>query len=403
MEVEVLPKPIDTTFLSYDTAQCLNDNSFSLDYTNSQPGSIYSWTFGDGFSGSGSSISHSYASTGKYELTLSLVDIQGCTDFYRDTLKVIPQPDNTVTGLSASYCEGDDSVTLFTSINSGTWIGTNINPITSSFKPAQLGVNSIQYAVDVNGCKDTATLTTTVYEIPVFSLGADTSICEGTSFIKSIEKGNSSVFWSTGDRDSFTNVNTSGLLWAQKTENGCSYLDSIQIQVIVEPSVNLGRDSLLCGGGTRIVDLRNDETTYTWNDGYTGGGYRSFTESGYYTLTATNKCGKDTDDLTLEFLPYVCDIFIPNAFTPNNDGRNDIFQPSGNVEIKGMQIYNRWGEKLYQSEDSATVLWDGIYKNTSVEPGQYFFVIQYIKPTDGSELFQIAKGVVYVLDRPITE
>lgn len=64
-------------------------------------------------------------------------------------------------------------------------------------------------------------------------------------------------------------------------------------------------------------------------------------------------------------------IFIPNAFTPNNDGKNDVFKVRGkyinNVE---MSIYNRWGELLFYSPN-ATEGWDGTFQNENAPEGVY--------------------------------
>ena len=98
----------------------------------------------------------------------------------------------------------------------------------------------------------------------------------------------------------------------------------------------------------------------------------------------------------MTFLPYACDIFIPNAFSPNDDGLNDIFKPSGNVTLQSMQIYNRWGELVYESSDGAFG-WDGTYQKELVHEGYYFFIIRYMKPENGSETPYVSSGDVYLM------
>ena len=100
-------------------------------------------------------------------------------------------------------------------------------------------------------------------------------------------------------------------------------------------------------------------------------------------------------DINLTFLPYACEIFIPNAFSPNNDGLNDIFKPSGNVTLKSMQIYNRWGEILYENSEGEFG-WDGNYQKKLVHEGYYFFIIRYTKPQNGFETPYVSKGEVYL-------
>ena len=63
-------------------------------------------------------------------------------------------------------------------------------------------------------------------------------------------------------------------------------------------------------------------------------------------------------------------VFIPNVFTPNHDGVNDVFQPiMQNAELINCQIYNRWGSCIYQSAHE--MIWDGSYRGRNLDPGVY--------------------------------
>ena len=197
--------------------------------------------------------------------------------------------------------------------------------------------------------------------------------------------------WSTGNTDSFVEVSTTGLLWAQKMENGCLFRDSMNVRVIGSPVVELGPDTLLCGGGRKEIDVTAPEAIYVWSDGYSGGGERVITATGAYSVTVTNKCGTASDDIILEFLPFACDIFMPSAFSPNGDGLNDIFRPSGTIIMKSMDIYNKWGELLYTS-NGEEFGWDGYSSGERVQQGVYFFIIRYDKPEDDGILPQTLSG-----------
>jgi gliding motility-associated-like protein len=396
MTVEVRARPIDTALIEFDSAHCLNNNLFEFENNTADLATVSSWDFGDGNTDVGQSVTHNYSLVGEFEFTLEVVDAYGCYDIYQDSVEVVAQPNNDFSGLDIRYCLGDPNVILTPVLADGIWFGDNIDASNGEFSPSQLGLNTVSHTVDEFGCKDTVSYTTTVYQVPTFELGNDTSICVGTDFIRRIDKGASTVSWSTGATDSFTTVTAEGILWAERTEGGCTFRDSINITIIQAPSVNLGRDSLMCGDGVRVVDVRAAEGVYTWNDGYTGEGQRSITQTGVYSVTVTNKCGTATDEVDLEFLPYVCDIFIPNAFTPNDDGTNDEFRPLGNVELIGMQVFNRWGEQLYENtEDEFS--WDGNYQNEAAQAGHYYFVIRYLLPQDGGELVKILSGEFYLI------
>ena len=395
MIVEVRPRPIDTALIVFDSAECLNNNLFTFENNTADLATVSTWDFGDGNSDVGQSVTHTYGGVGVFEFTLEVEDGNGCYDIYQDTVEVVAQPNNDFSGLDVRYCLGDPNAVLVPTLAGGVWFGDNIDPTNGEFTPSQLGVNTVSHAVDESGCKDTISYSTTVFQVPTFELGNDTSICVGTEFVKRIDKGASSVSWSTGATDSFTTVNSDGILWAEKLEGGCTHRDSVNISVIQAPIVNLGRDSLMCGDGVREVDVRAPEGSYTWNDGYVGG-QRNITQTGVYSVTVTNKCGTVTDEVDLEFLPYVCDIFIPNAFTPNADGTNDEFGPVGNVQLVAMQVFNRWGEQLYENTDEK-FSWDGMYQNVPAQAGHYYFVIKYLLPQDGGELVKTASGEFYLV------
>ena len=66
---------------------------------------------------------------------------------------------------------------------------------------------------------------------------------------------------------------------------------------------------------------------------------------------------------------------MPSAFTPNSDGKNDIYKVHGqNIKSMYGKIFNRWGQKLYEWHDINTG-WDGKYKGNDVPPGAYFYVV----------------------------
>ena len=85
------------------------------------------------------------------------------------------------------------------------------------------------------------------------------------------------------------------------------------------------------------------------------------------------------DTVLIEVEVVNCDkpnIFIPNAFSPNNDGKNDILYVSGDyIESMDWIIYDRWGEKVFHSTD-ITQGWDGKYKNNDCQAGVYYYKLE---------------------------
>ena len=121
-------------------------------------------------------------------------------------------------------------------------------------------------------------------------------------------------------------------------------------------------------------------------------------------VTDVNNCSH-SDSLFISILSdsvLTCDninaIYIPNSFTPNNDGRNDRFRILGinNVAYKRyhLRIYNRWGQIIFES-DKPTNTWDGTCKAKPAELGNYVYLFEFLC-SDGTTTL-IRKGNVVLL------
>ena len=397
MNVEVKPRPLDSTMIFFsDTSMCLNNNLFTFENGTGIAGTGW-WFFGDGDSAQGDLVNHHYTSPGDYLVLFEFIDTAGCYDMYDDSVEVVPQPNNYFSGLSSYFCQGDPPVSLDPNLIGGTFEGDGVSNNDQSFTPSMLGLNTIRYIYQINNCIDTTEQSIWVMPVPVFSLGTDTSICIGDSLLLSAAADSSSFQWSNGANGTTNSIyaRTDGIYWAEKDNGWCSYRDSIEVSVIDPPVVDLGSDTVLCGGNYRIVDVTADEGVYTWDDGYIGP-YREITESGTYVVTVTNKCGSAQDEVELTILPYACELFIPTAFSPNNDGWNDEFRLIGQVTVTHMVIFNRWGEVLADIP-GPDPSWDGTFMGERVQTGIYFFDVYFDDPQGDQLVPQRESGNVYVV------
>ena len=103
-------------------------------------------------------------------------------------------------------------------------------------------------------------------------------------------------------------------------------------------------------------------------------------------MEVSNECGSETDSIVVD----VCEseFLIPNAFSPNNDGLNDILEliKIGDPSLIDFSIFNRWGQKIFETHDDAQG-WDGTYKNKEQGIGVYVFILKYFDEETGSEHF----------------
>jgi gliding motility-associated-like protein len=191
-------------------------------------------------------------------------------------------------------------------------------------------------------------------------------------------------------------------------ELGCSYSESIDVTVsrvsLASFTAYTDEDSIAFGGTTNIwVEPYNSNYNYHWEPSEVALYPDSFETS--VTLNRTTRmtgtvtdgyCLKDFDVL-IYVSDLICDepnIFIPNAFTPNNDGENDVLFLRGNnlVEID-LKVYDRWGELVFETNDQSRG-WDGFYKGVALDPAVFVF---HLKAQCENNLSYFKKGNVTLI------
>jgi gliding motility-associated-like protein len=99
-----------------------------------------------------------------------------------------------------------------------------------------------------------------------------------------------------------------------------------------------------------------------------------------YTINVVDANGCTATDLVTIEVKDIKEIFIPNAFTPNNDANNDVFKVYGDmstIALLDLKIFNRWGEKVYETND-IEFAWDGTYKGEYVDRGVYTYTLKIV-------------------------
>lgn len=247
--------------------------------------------------------------------------------------------------------------------------------------------------VTMQGCSSSDTVLVAYSLTPSVNLGNDTTLCQGETKLISAFNNNASYLWQDGSKAPDYLINKKGLYYVTASINNCRADDSIFVDYSLPPSFTLGPDTFICKGNEIILNpLINVTANYLWQDGSTAPVFTA-TKEGVYELTASNKCGTFTDAIAL--IAGICDLYVPSAFTPNHDGINDIFRVKNLFSVKqfSMTIYNRFGEKIYESND-VNQGWNGSYKGTEEPIGTYVWVISL---TDTEDKKQNAKGTVTLI------
>ncbi len=151
--------------------------------------------------------------------------------------------------------------------------------------------------------------------------------------------------------------------------NGCDSIITLQLTVLPETSPYLGVDTSLCTGDSLLL-YPGKFTTYTWQDG-SAQDHITIKKPGLYSVAVTDNCGSATDEIIIK-TEEICDIYFPNAFTPNNDGINDLFKIAkpANLTEYHLSVYNRWGQKVFETFDYSKG-WNGSF-NGQVQSLQTF-------------------------------
>ena len=169
--------------------------------------------------------------------------------------------------------------------------------------------------------------------------------------------------------------------------NNCAAIPTenvVQVSVFENPDVQLSDyfQSIYENELTSISTV-SDYVSYSWFDSQ--GNFISenkllqISVSGVYYVVVidSNGCISQSDSVTISTKVRPT-IFIPNTFTPNNDEHNDFLQIfTDNVVSFDLEIYNRWGESVFNSKNEID-LWDGTYENNVVPQGSYFYKIEFV-------------------------
>lgn len=151
----------------------------------------------------------------------------------------------------------------------------------------------------------------------------------------------------------------------------------------VDVTILQGQTTLLTGtgGGTYAWSPSTDLSCATCPDPIAS---PTVTTTYILTVTDTNGC-TDTDTITV-FVDITCgELYLPNAFSPNADGRNDVLYVRGNcIKVLQFDVYNRWGERVFSTTDPA-LGWDGTWRGDACETAVFTYVLRATL-LDGTEI-----------------
>jgi gliding motility-associated-like protein len=166
----------------------------------------------------------------------------------------------------------------------------------------------------------------------------------------------------------------------------------IMIQVLSVPHPNLGPDTFFCTRDTLLLYPGNFDT-YNWQDG-SSGHTLVVKKPGQYSVNVSNSCGNGVSSIYVS--ERSCDLRFPSAFTPNNDGVNDIFTAlhAYNITAYHLTVYNRWGQLVFATAD-INKGWDGNAGGHPAPMGLFVWSCEYRKTGNNEPV--IIRGIVNLI------
>ena len=272
-----------------------------------------------------------------------------------------------------------------TGLNNGSYTWTL--PDGSSLAAANItarksGSYIVKYSALPDTCTSKDTIVLQITKTPASRLGADTIICIGTSvtFQPSDITDITSFLWSNGSTAQQLWTDQPGSYWLRVSNTCGSSTDTVIVTSEKLPDISIGRVFEICEYDT--IQIRNlldaPGYQYTWSDN-TSGKFMIAEKPGKYWVNVKNMCGVISDTITVKKKTDNCDcyLYIPSAFTPNRDGKNDLLKVLTNCLVTGeLFVYNRWGQIMYHTNDLQKG-WNGIQNNVLQLSGVFVYHIKY--------------------------
>jgi len=373
----------------------------------------YTWDFGDGSVGAGvypdSVTTHNYANAGQYTARLIVTDTFGCSMAANTAvnLQVHALPNVVVDPASPFLCQ-NSSMTL-TASGASTYVwspATGLDRADIAAPVASPMVSTVYQIVgtDDAGCQNTASVKVAVVSKENVTVMPDSiSVCDKET-VQLVAKGADIYYW----LEDVTGSDDPGVVTARPTASGIytvigrdiheCFTDTalIRVTVLPLPTVDGGPDVEVLAGNPVLLAATGSADVTEWK--WTPADYLSCTDCSQpisspkkpeeYIVMVKNAVGcmaKDT--VEAKILCVELNVRIPDAFSPNGDGKNDRFVVLGIGEVKHLVIYDRWGSKVWERSNfypaDASSCWDGTVHGQPGPVGAYVYYVEMECPTGG--------------------
>ncbi len=409
--------PVST--ISGDSTPCIGQSlSFIAIVQSADPVIAYNWDFGNSTFGTGQTVTATYNAAGVYTARLISRTAFGCADTVYKTVRVTAAPQINVNPHTITICSGSSTPLFATGAAAWQWSPAQNLTCTTCPNPIASPAYSTTYIVTGSNsalCRASDTVRIEVIQRLNITVSDSAKIClPSDNSVQLFASGAHTYTWSPAGTLSNPNIpnpiaspTTTTVYQVIGKDNYNCFTDTDYVTVNVgrNPVVNLGNDRTVTAGDTVVLNpiiTNGPITRYTWTP-VTGLNFANIphpvatiNKDISYMVSVTNTLGCVGND-TINF-NVVCDkgkqLYVPNAFSPDGDGKNDVFMIRGiGIEgVKYLRIFNRFGQAVFERYNiSANVLqqgWDGTINGVRAQPDVYIVIAEVICTGGGTFSYQ---------------
>jgi len=214
------------------------------------------------------------------------------------------------------------------------------------------------------------------------SLGPDRNICPGDTTTITLLGTFTSYDWGpdynivkeSGSSVSVAPSKDTAYYVQAEVRPGCFAYDTVRLTLTPAQQVSLGGDTAFCAGSVLRLEGGSGFTSYLWKDGSRGAYFETKQRGAVWVeVRDVNGC-RSRDTINTSWLPCGQELWMPTAFTPNGDGKNDLFRPGykGMFESYQLTVYNRWGGVVFKSGNP-----DAGWNGSTFDTGVFVWVCRY--------------------------
>jgi gliding motility-associated-like protein len=364
----------------------------------------WQWNFGNSITaGIQNPAAIVYQQAGAFNVTMSATNSSGCVTTKTKPVDIHPIP-AVDAGINAVICENKTATLQAAGADKYTWGPAATLSCTGCAAPVASPLTDQVYHLQgesIFGCKATDSVIIRVKHPFNMLVGKGDTLCQGESF--QLLAANAELYDWTPSLGLDDNHKKSPLARPQQTTNyrvigydsvGCFYdTGYVKLTVYPFPTIDLGPDKTIAVGSQVQLNatVSKDAIRLQWQPAVglscatCPNPVASPKQTTNYKVLAINEGGcVSKDEMTVFVVCNNGNIFVPNTFSPNGDGANDVFYPRGTglYNIKSMRIFNRWGEAVYEAvnfqANDASKGWNGDHKGKAVPNDVYVYFVEVL-------------------------